>query len=97
MQRKHVHPGAHCRDLITEPDKTFMTKTCDEWLQLIKEGGDFIVGPVNTVFDVLVDPGFWRTATSGNSRFPPAATMHADPQQGSEWMIMTNRTSVHRS
>ena len=48
--------GEHCKALIEELDKTFITKTRDEWVKLIKAGGDFIVGPVNTIFDVVTDP-----------------------------------------
>ncbi|MBN1614418.1 MAG: CoA transferase [Deltaproteobacteria bacterium] len=48
--------GEHCKAIIEELDRTFLTKSRDEWVKLIKEGGDFIVGPVNTIFEVIDDP-----------------------------------------
>lgn len=44
------------RELINILDDIFMTKPRDEWLKIFDEAGDFIVGPVNTPYEVCNDP-----------------------------------------
>lgn len=48
--------GEHCTDLIAEFDRTFATKTRPEWFNILKEGKDFICGPVNDLYDLITDP-----------------------------------------
>lgn len=44
------------QELIAILDKVFMTKSRSEWLKIFDEAGDFISGPVNTVYEVCNDP-----------------------------------------
>ena len=37
-------------------DRTFNSKSRDEWVKLLEEGGDFIFSAVNSVSDLLTDP-----------------------------------------
>ena len=37
-------------------DKVFITKTRDEWLNILERAGDLIFEPVNTISDVVEDP-----------------------------------------
>jgi crotonobetainyl-CoA:carnitine CoA-transferase CaiB-like acyl-CoA transferase len=46
----------HRVELIASLDETFKTKTRDEWMQILEQGGDLIFGAVNTVFDLPDDP-----------------------------------------
>jgi crotonobetainyl-CoA:carnitine CoA-transferase CaiB-like acyl-CoA transferase len=48
--------GKNAPAIIKELDATFLTKPRSEWMKILKEGGDFIVGPVNTYLDFLEDP-----------------------------------------
>jgi crotonobetainyl-CoA:carnitine CoA-transferase CaiB-like acyl-CoA transferase len=43
-------------ELIASLDETFKTKTRDEWMQILGQGGDFIFGPVNDLIDLQDDP-----------------------------------------
>ena len=46
----------HSVEIIEILDQTFMTKPRDEWVRMLKEGGDFILGPVNRISDLVTDP-----------------------------------------
>lgn len=46
----------HSVEIIEILDQTFMTKPRDEWVRMLKEGGDFILGPVNRISDLTTDP-----------------------------------------
>lgn len=46
----------HCSDLVAEFDRVFATKTRLEWMQILKEKGDFIFGPINDIYDLVEDP-----------------------------------------
>jgi len=48
--------GEHCTDLVAEFDRIFKTKTRAEWMKILKDGGDFIFGPVNDLYDLVTDP-----------------------------------------
>jgi len=43
-------------ELIDILDEIFMSKPRDEWMRVLKEGGDFIFGPVNSLLDLAQDP-----------------------------------------
>jgi len=43
-------------ELIDMLDQIFMSKPRDEWMKILKEGGDFIFGPVNSLLDLEEDP-----------------------------------------
>jgi crotonobetainyl-CoA:carnitine CoA-transferase CaiB-like acyl-CoA transferase len=48
--------GKNCEELIGILDRVFAEKPRDEWLRILKEGGDFIYTVVNTVGDLADDP-----------------------------------------
>jgi len=43
-------------ELVAILDKIFATRTCDEWMEYLKQRGDFICAPVNRVADLVDDP-----------------------------------------
>ncbi len=43
-------------ELIAIMDRIFATKTCAQWIEALKEAGDTICAPVQTVSDLLDDP-----------------------------------------
>ena len=51
-QNRMAHPGDATRVLA----ETFETKTLDEWLEHLREAGDFLYSPVNSVDDLPDDP-----------------------------------------
>ena len=46
----------HRMELIASLDETFKTKARDEWMERLRQGGDFIFGPVNNVVELQDDP-----------------------------------------
>lgn len=46
----------NAEEIVAILDKIFATKTCDEWLRLFAEAGDFICEPVNSISDICSDP-----------------------------------------
>jgi len=46
----------NCESLVAKLDRVFATRTRDEWMKALKEGGDFIYSPVNSVIDLSQDP-----------------------------------------
>jgi crotonobetainyl-CoA:carnitine CoA-transferase CaiB-like acyl-CoA transferase len=48
--------GQNARALIEVMDRVFATKPRDEWLEILKHGGDFIYTVVNSVSDLPLDP-----------------------------------------
>jgi len=48
--------GKNHRELIAILDKVFATKPRDEWMKILKHGGDFIYTIVNTISDLPSDP-----------------------------------------
>ncbi len=46
----------NCEGLITILDSVFFTKSSSEWLKILKNAGDIICSPVNTLEDLLTDP-----------------------------------------
>jgi crotonobetainyl-CoA:carnitine CoA-transferase CaiB-like acyl-CoA transferase len=48
--------GKNRRELIAILDKRFATKSRDEWMTILKHGGDFIYTVVNTIDDLPNDP-----------------------------------------
>jgi crotonobetainyl-CoA:carnitine CoA-transferase CaiB-like acyl-CoA transferase len=47
--------GKNARELIRIFDETFLTKTRDEWMKILHEGGDFIFTVVNSIADLEKD------------------------------------------
>jgi len=45
----------HCGEVIAIFDKVFATQTCAEWMRRLKQAGDVICTPVNTLEDLLHD------------------------------------------
>lgn len=52
----HEAMEKNCESLVAMLDKIFATRTLDEWMKALKEGGDFIYSPVNNVLDLARDP-----------------------------------------
>ena len=48
--------GKNRRELIEILDKVFATKPRDEWMHILKHGGDFIYTVVNSINDLPTDP-----------------------------------------
>jgi len=48
--------GKNRRELIAILDKVFVTKPRDEWMHILKHGGDFIYTVVNSINDLPTDP-----------------------------------------
>ncbi len=48
--------GKNCKALIAIFDRVFATKPRDEWMKLLKAGGDFIYTVVNKISDLPDDP-----------------------------------------
>ena len=48
--------GRHAEELITIVDGIFASKPRDEWMRILKDGGDFIFTLVNSVSDLPDDP-----------------------------------------
>jgi CoA:oxalate CoA-transferase len=48
--------GKNRRELIAILDKVFATKPRDEWMRIMKHGGDFIYTVVNSINDLPTDP-----------------------------------------
>ena len=48
--------GQNARALIEILDRTFAAKPREEWLRILRAGGDFIFGIVNSVADLPNDP-----------------------------------------
>ncbi len=48
--------GKNSKELIKIFDETFATKTRDEWMKILHEGGDFIFTVVNSIADLENDP-----------------------------------------
>lgn len=46
----------NCRECIRILDAAFVTRSRDHWLQVLREGGDFIFTVVNTISDLENDP-----------------------------------------
>ena len=46
----------NCEELVQILDNIFMTKSCTEWMKLLKRSGDIICTPVQTISDLLNDP-----------------------------------------
>jgi len=43
-------------EIITIMDEIFATRTCDEWMRILKDTGDIICTPLQTVRDLATDP-----------------------------------------
>src|SRR4029434_8628266 len=48
--------GKNSEELITVLDKVFASKPRDEWMAILKHGGDFIYTIVNTISDLPAHP-----------------------------------------
>jgi len=48
--------GVNCEELIAIMDEIFLTKTVDEWMKHMKETGDIICCPIQTLSDLIGDP-----------------------------------------
>jgi crotonobetainyl-CoA:carnitine CoA-transferase CaiB-like acyl-CoA transferase len=48
--------GKNCEELIAIVDKIFASKPRDEWMRILKAGGDFIYTIVNSINDLPDDP-----------------------------------------
>jgi len=46
-------------ELISMMDKVFITKSSKEWMKRLKEAGDVVCTPVQTISDLLDDPQVW--------------------------------------
>jgi crotonobetainyl-CoA:carnitine CoA-transferase CaiB-like acyl-CoA transferase len=46
----------NCQELISILDNIFITKSSSEWMKALKEAGDIICIPIQTVSDLLNDP-----------------------------------------
>jgi crotonobetainyl-CoA:carnitine CoA-transferase CaiB-like acyl-CoA transferase len=48
--------AGHAMEIIAMLDRIFATKPCDEWVRILRAGGDFIFTPLNGVDDLPGDP-----------------------------------------
>jgi crotonobetainyl-CoA:carnitine CoA-transferase CaiB-like acyl-CoA transferase len=48
--------GKNHRELVAILDNVFITKTREEWMKILKQGGDFIYTVVNSISDLPTDP-----------------------------------------
>lgn len=48
--------GVNCEELIAIFDEIFITKTVPEWIKTLRETGDIICSPVQTLSDLITDP-----------------------------------------
>jgi crotonobetainyl-CoA:carnitine CoA-transferase CaiB-like acyl-CoA transferase len=48
--------GKNCEELISILDRIFAAKPRDEWMPILKAGGDFIYTIVNSINDLSDDP-----------------------------------------
>ena len=46
----------NCQELIAIMDEIFLTKSVSEWMKILKEAGDVICCPVQTLSDLVNDP-----------------------------------------
>ncbi len=46
----------NCQELIAILDEIFLTKTVDEWIKLLRDAGDIICTPLQTIRDLPEDP-----------------------------------------
>jgi crotonobetainyl-CoA:carnitine CoA-transferase CaiB-like acyl-CoA transferase len=46
----------NCEELITIMDEIFITKSASEWMKTLKEAGDIVCTPVQTISDLIDDP-----------------------------------------
>jgi len=46
----------NCEELIAILDEIFLTKPISEWMKILKEPGDLIPAPVQTITDLISDP-----------------------------------------
>jgi crotonobetainyl-CoA:carnitine CoA-transferase CaiB-like acyl-CoA transferase len=46
-------------ELISIMDKVFITKSSEEWMKRLKEAGDVVCTPVQTISDLVDDPQVW--------------------------------------
>ena len=46
----------NCQELIAILDEIFLTKTVDEWMKLLRDAGDIICTPLQTIRDLPEDP-----------------------------------------
>ncbi|MFC1896211.1 CaiB/BaiF CoA transferase family protein [Thermodesulfobacteriota bacterium] len=51
-----VTRSKNSRDIVRMFDETFVTRPRDEWMRILKEGGDFIFDRVNTLPELAADP-----------------------------------------
>jgi len=49
----------NCEELISIMDKVFITKSSKEWMKRLKEAGDVVCTPVQTISDLVDDPQVW--------------------------------------
>lgn len=54
-----VKRAENCEEIIAIMDEIFMTKSAAEWLKILKEAGDIIRTPVQTLSDLVKDPQVW--------------------------------------
>jgi crotonobetainyl-CoA:carnitine CoA-transferase CaiB-like acyl-CoA transferase len=50
------HRGENCEELISLLDGIFATRTCDEWIEILKRAGDLVFSPVQRISDLPQDP-----------------------------------------
>jgi len=67
--------GENAATLIEELDATFLTKPRSDWMKILREGGDFIFGPVNTYLDFLDDPQVLENRYITDFEHPTAGTV----------------------
>lgn len=46
----------NCKELITTMDEIFITRASSEWMKILKEAGDIICTPIQTIPDLVNDP-----------------------------------------
>ncbi|MFQ5827367.1 MAG: CaiB/BaiF CoA transferase family protein [Dehalococcoidia bacterium] len=50
------HRGENCEELISLLDDIFATRTCDEWIEILKNSGDLVFSPIQRISELPQDP-----------------------------------------
>ena len=66
----HQRARQELQELVAIFDQVFITKPRDEWMKLLKPGGDFIYTVVNRISDLPDDDRCWPTTTWSTTSIP---------------------------
>lgn len=85
---RQIKREENCEALISILDRVFITRTSDEWLQILRQAGDFAIERVNNISDLVNDPQLLENGyiiefdhpTLGRIKYPGhAINLHKTP------------------